>query len=90
MSDREQWFIEGQRSAWLVQLRRCLTELGVDDNKDPVVQLARAQLQLEETRAALRLACDEIGDNTWPNDAWLPDVIEKRLRPFLVTEPDGR
>ncbi len=32
-----------------------------------------------ETVALLREACGEYGDNEWPDDLYLPDVIEKHL-----------
>lgn len=36
-------------------------------------------LELDETRAMLRRVCEDYGDNDWPDDLYLPDVIEKHL-----------
>jgi hypothetical protein len=33
----------------------------------------------ERTITALRAVCRDIGDNDWPDDLYLPDVIEKHL-----------
>lgn len=55
-------------------LAKCLAELGLDGNGE-----AALALHLTETRAKLRSACAEHGDNAWGDNLYLPDVIEKHL-----------
>ena len=79
-SDEEQSYIQGKRAAWLFLLRMALVELHLQrDSGNADVLLAEALLELEETRGALRRACAEHGDNDWPDDLHLVDVIEKHL-----------
>lgn len=33
----------------------------------------------QETLQKLRLICNEFGDNTWPDNLYIPDIIEKFL-----------
>lgn len=71
----EKAYIRGQRQAWTSILRQAMRELGYDETCDA----ARLVVQLEETRAALRDVCAEHGDNDWPDDLHLADVVEKHL-----------
>lgn len=66
----------GSRAAWLSMLGECLRHLGYDDQES---QKAAWIKEREETVAALRSACDECGDNEWPYDLHLADVVKKHL-----------
>lgn len=80
MNDKEeQAYIAGKRMAWRRMLDQCIRELGDAPNLDA----ARLLSELEETRAALRRICADHGDNEWPDDLSLADVIEKHLARHL-------
>jgi hypothetical protein len=70
----------GSRAAWLSMLSHCLRHLGYDS---PEAQKAGWILEREAAVAALRTACAEHGDNDWPVDLHLADVIEKHLMRHL-------
>lgn len=74
----EHAFTEGHRAAWRSILARALAELGYDAPRE-----ARVIAELESARLALRKLCTEHGDNSWPDDLHLADVIEKRLGRYL-------
>lgn len=42
-----------------------------------------ALLEREETVTLLRQACEEYGDNEWPRDLHLADVIERHLLAYI-------
>lgn len=86
----ERSYIEGQRAAWRAQLSQALGNLiayGAGD--DPVATVTRLTLELDDTRAALREVCEEHGDNDWPDDLHLADVVEKHLAPYLDEAAEG-
>lgn len=66
----------GSRAAWLSMLGECLRQLGYEDIE---AQKAAWVKEREATIAALRYACGKHGDNDWPNDMHLADVIGKHL-----------
>ena len=66
----------GSRSAWLTMIVMCLQQLGYSD---PVCQGAAWIKEREETIAALRSACEQYGDNEWPDGLNLADVVNKHL-----------
>jgi hypothetical protein len=67
-------FIRGQNSVWTRQLKEALFNL--DSAKSPSATWA---VERAEVVAALRSFCDEWGDNDWPDNLHLSDVIEKHL-----------
>jgi hypothetical protein len=69
-------YISGSRAAWCSMLQTCLMNLGVDD---PAAGAARWVLERESAVAALREAGNEFGDNDWPQELNLADVIDKHL-----------
>lgn len=71
MGDRE-----AARAAWLCMLQECLRHL---DCEDPVAGQARWVVERAEAVAKLREVCRRYGDNDWPDDLHLGDVIEKHL-----------
>lgn len=71
---------EGRRQVWRQLLQECLKNL----------DLSEAQLEglrwLQEREAALvelRAVCGDFGDNDWPNDLHLADVISGHLTSHL-------
>lgn len=84
----ERGYIAGHRAAWTSLLQQAIGELRDDgaEPNDPLLRVAALTKQLEQTRAALRKACEEFGDNSWPDDLNLGDVVEKYLVPYLGDE----
>ena len=76
----EESFESGRRAAWLTMLHTCLRSLGYDD---PVAKSLRWVSEREGAIAKLREVCSEHGDNDWPNDLQLEDIIEKHLADHL-------
>lgn len=79
MARDEQSYIEGSRRAWTGMLRLCIAELGEADREKHAWILER-----QETVAMLRRVCALVGDNDWPENLHLGDVIEKHLYRHLA------
>ncbi len=80
MTDHERGSEEGGRRELLLILDEVLEHLGYDCPE------ARAAAWLQEREAAvikLRKICAVYGDNNWPDNANLGDVIEKHLQLHL-------
>ena len=75
---------EGAKAAWRTMLNMCLRELG---SNDPDADRARWMSERAETVAMLRRVCGEHGDNDWPDDLHLADVIDKHLAVYFEGEP---
>lgn len=75
--DERSWQM-GRKSAYTALLRQCLRELGADRD-DPEQELAMRVVERQETVVALRELCEDFGDNDWPDELHLGDVIEKHL-----------
>jgi hypothetical protein len=81
-------YVRGQRQAWLGLLQTAIRELrgaGVDV-EEPSLALAAAVSELEQVRSSLREACADFGDNDWPDNLNLSDVLEKHLVAYLETD----
>ena len=72
----ERAYVRGERIAYARILAQCARELDADD---PLRKATRLIQEHEEVIAMLREMCAEWGDNDWPDDLWLPDIIEKHL-----------
>ncbi|MEE8113596.1 MAG: hypothetical protein V3T23_04500 [Nitrososphaerales archaeon] len=79
---REQHYERGGRMAWRLVLLTACKHLGVDDTE---VGKARWIVEREEVIVALRDLCETFGDNNWPDNLGLGDVIEKHLARHLHT-----
>lgn len=79
--DHEQGYIAGSRAANAKLLAHALTELGYSS---PEWTEKRWLIEREATLATLRRLCAEYGDNDWPDDLCLTDIIEKHLEPHLT------
>ena len=76
MSKEEQAWLTGNRAAWRGLLGECLQHLGYDT---PEAKQTAWIAEREDIIAMLRQVCEEHGDNNWPDDLHLGDVIEKHL-----------
>jgi hypothetical protein len=80
----ERGYREGKRSAMLSVLRTAMSALGVADVRDRAVMVTTEMtVERQEAIAALREVCGEFGDDEWPDDLSLADVIKKHLANHL-------
>jgi len=77
-ADEELAWDRGYRAAMTETLRLAVLALGYEGTRHEAWILER-----EATVAMLRIVCAEHGDNDWPNDLHLADVIEKHLERYL-------
>lgn len=77
----EQGYVDGQRRVWLGLLQEALRNLGIED---PEVSKARWASERVEAICRLRALCAECGDNDWPDDLHLADIIDKHLGDHLL------
>jgi hypothetical protein len=73
--EQEQFWTRGNRAAWTRILDEALRQLEYPAELDAVKLVA----EREDAIATLRRLCDDLGDNDWPNDLHLSDIIEKHL-----------
>ena len=71
---------EGRRSVWLALLREALGGLHYSHELTSVGKMA---VERVEAVTALRSVCGAFGDNDWPDNLALADVIEKHLHVHL-------
>jgi hypothetical protein len=81
VDETEAIYLAGRRAAWRSVLHHAIRELGYKD--DWFTSPARMIAEREDAIAALREVCGEHGDNDWPNDLRLADIIEKHLATHL-------
>lgn len=79
---RDAGYVEGQRRVYIEMLQAALRGLGRDA---PEWNAGRLLKEREEAIATLRGACEEFGDNEWPDDLHLSDIIEKHLWRNMAT-----
>jgi len=75
---REDGYVEGRRSAYRSLLRECLSNLSETERSASAYAIER-----QETISVLRSLCAEHGDNDWPDNLYIPDIITKHLEPYL-------
>lgn len=71
-------YIRGKQMAMREILQTCISGLGDDERTAESWRIERAA-----TVAALRRVCESHGDNDWPDDLQLEDVVEKHLARHL-------
>lgn len=77
MNEAEEKIYEsGRRAAIVEMLSHCLRELDIDDPEKAKLNWVKER---ERTISMLRQVCTEFGDNDWPDNLYLPDVIEKYI-----------
>lgn len=79
-SHEERIFELGGRAAHAHHLQLAVQHLGPDGD------LHRWRLERAAAVAALRRICEKFGDNDWPDDLHLADVLEKHLERSLYDE----
>lgn len=74
-------FEEGCRHALMSMAGHLISELNASGGPRTVASLTlAAHRERLELVSVLRRLCAKLGDNDWPDDLYLPDVIEKHLR----------
>lgn len=73
-------YVRGERMAWSLMLQQCLMHLGYKSEEG---SMAGWILEREAAIRALRDVCERHGDNDWPEDLHLGDIIEKHLTRHL-------
>ena len=82
MTESEEKLYEaGKRSSSLNLLRHCLKELGYDADNIKALNLIEER---EEVIQLLRTVCPEFGDNNWPDNLHLVDIINKHLFNYIL------
>lgn len=76
---RDELITEGQRLAWWQMLNSCLRNLGYSEE----TQSASLIAEREAAVIALRSLCNELGDNDWPANLHLADIVDKHVRPHI-------
>ncbi len=80
--EREAVWIQGNRDAKRRIVVTLMGELGTNTT-DPVVALAHAVEERQGAISKLRDLCAQFGDNDWPDELHLEDVIERHLARHL-------
>lgn len=84
MIEREELAYErGHTAAWQSLLSECLRNLGYNSAE------CKQHGWITERVAAiasLRSICEDLGDNDWPDDLHLADIIDKHLGDYLLSE----
>lgn len=78
---QDHFYTQGKRATWIWLLNECLHHLGYEQYPQ-----GRLVLEREETLAALRQVCAMHGDNDWPDERRLGEVVEKHLWPHLEVQ----
>lgn len=73
-------WVRGHKAAYEAMLGDCLRAIGIDD---PTAQAAAYLEERIAVIAYLRGICAEYGDNDWPDDLHLSDIIEKHLMNYM-------
>jgi hypothetical protein len=80
-------YLAGRRAALVRTMQDCARQLGDDD---PLAKAAACIEERESAVRALRAICAEHGDNDWPDNAYLVDVLEKHLRCWLDSAEEAK
>lgn len=73
---RDEMWERGNRAAWVGMLEHCVRHLGYDSTEASKIAWISER---ERAVGMLRQICEAHGDNDWPDDLHLADVIEKHL-----------
>ncbi len=73
----EAMYLLGQQSVWCEILRMTIKNL-------PEADQEKFRLERLETIAWLRIYCEDYGDNDWPDELHLTDIINKHLLDRLI------
>lgn len=75
----ERAYVLGGRAAVRNILNQCIQALGTNAEEDKDKRIAQLVSEREEALSVLRRLCDVFGDNDWPHDLHLADIIDKHL-----------
>ena len=97
-SPYEQGYLSGHRRAWIDQASQALRQLYCDTSiiqaSDGTAELPlearvlRLEVERQEAIQALRTICAAHGDNDWPENLHLRDILEKHLERHLNDADD--
>lgn len=73
-------YMRGSHAAWASMLGTCLMHLGYKSAETKAVAWVTER---EAAIAALREVCELHGDNDWPEELHLADIIDKHLHRHL-------
>lgn len=76
--EHDRIYMEGSNAAWRRILGEAIRELGQETRDVHGWRCERA-----DAVACLRTVCEAFGDNDWPDDLHLADVIQKHLARHL-------
>lgn len=75
----DRWYLEGRKGAFAEILRHCMGQIG--QTQYTIAEVLT--VERVETLKMLRQVCERFGDNDWPDNLHLADVIEKHLMRHL-------
>ena len=75
-------YTQGSNATWRRILAEAVRELGHEGNAE------RWRLERADAVAALRSICESHGDNDWPDNLRLGDVITKHLQRHMESRHD--
>jgi hypothetical protein len=78
MTDEQSWE-RGRKAAYIAIGRNCLRALGFDNAEAASIAHIAWIDERQAAVSALRDLCETFGDNDWPDELHLSDVIEKHL-----------
>ncbi len=80
VDEKEHAYLAGARLAHLGYLQKALLGLGRDG---PEWNEKKWIMEREDAIITLRILCADFGDNDWPDNLHLTDIIQKHLEPYL-------
>jgi hypothetical protein len=78
--ERDTAYTNGHQRAWLSMMNECIRQLGYEHAEVIQTRWIRERAELVLT---LRAICEDFGDNDWPDDLNLADVMNKHLAKYL-------
>ena len=78
--DEERAYIQGQQATWRTLLGQACRELGPDSAE---ATAERWRIERSDAIRILREVCSHFGDNDWPDNLHLADIIDKHLWRYL-------
>ena len=83
-------YVRGRQAAFLEIFRTVAMELDfLKDDEQIKSKLSHLLQERHFAIGALREVCGRHGDNDWPDNLYLPDIIEKHLGRQLDAEKDA-
>jgi len=83
----EQCYLQGSQQAWRMMLGTCLRQLGCEDTS---AGQARWVAERTDVILLLRSLCAEYGDNDWPDNLHISDILGKHIYWYKFEELKGQ